>query len=369
MPKEIERRFLVYDIDQDTRNFPCDVIEQGYLDTSPAFTTRIRIKNGTTAFAGAKDGVGVEREEIEPEMSVELARFFLERCAFRLVKHRYYRDGWEVDFYDDVLSGLVIAEFPMESRDTPVVLPPWIHRATEVTDRITSFHLARLAADLDTSNQFSSRPTEALIDLVGRRMPRIVFTGGPCSGKSTIIEILRAERGDVIHCVPEVASIVIAQVGVTPPQDRFGNRLFNRALSRVQQDFELVAELEAHRTGKLATVLDRGLIDNAVYLHEGVAGLENILRTCRTYEYGAYDVVICLAVPPREVYEEKKRNNPARRETYEEAVMLGAKIEEVWRDHPNFHLVGATDTSWDGKVTAVRSLVQKMLDHTRMANH
>lgn len=360
MPKEIERRFLVYDIDPRTRDFRHDFIEQGYLDTSPAYTTRIRIMNRAKAYAGAKDGVGVEREEREPEMSVELARFFMERCAYRLVKNRHYRDGWEVDFYDDALAGLVIAEFPMSSIDAPVTLPSWIGRAREITDSITNFHLARLAADLELGSR-----SIRLDDLVGRRVPRIVLTGGPCSGKSTIIELLRAERGNMLHCVPEVASMVIAQVGVTPPRDHLGNRLFNRTMCQVQKGFELVAELEARRTGKLATILDRGMIDNAVYIHDGVRGLEDILRTRRDYEYADYDAVICLAIPPREVFEEKKRNNPARKETYEEATALSAKIEEVWHDHPRFHLIN-TD-SWDTKVTLVGQLVDKVLEHARAA--
>lgn len=358
MPQEIERRFLVYDIDPTTRDFPHDFIEQGYLDTSPAFTTRIRIVNRARAYAGAKDGMGIAREEREPEMPIELARFFIDRCAYRLVKNRHYRDGWEVDFYEGALSGLVIAEFPMPSHDTPVMLPSWIRRAREITDTVTNFHLARLASDLDVDAHSISTS-----DIIIHPLPRIVLTGGPCSGKSSIIELLRAIRGDVLHCVPEVASIVIAQVGVTPPLDHRGNRLFNRTVCQVQKGFELVAELEARRTGKLATVLDRGLVDNAVYIHDGVAGLENILRTHRGYEYADYDAVICLAVPPREIFEEKKRNNPARKETYEEALALGAKIEEVWREHPHFHLINAD--SWDEKVALVRSLVDKVLDRTR----
>lgn len=356
MPKEIERRFLVTKIDPEIKTFDHRRIRQGYFETGPDFSLRVRIVNDATAFVTRKSGSGLEREEDELlTTDLSLAEFLMKGTACRLEKTRYYREGWEVDFFHGALEGLVIAEYEMLSVDQEVKLPSWISEAQEVTDSLTNQHLARLAYDL------GELAKDRLPELIERkRLPRIVLTGGPCSGKSTMMKILREEFGDRIHCVPEVASIVIAQVGVKPPTDPHDRANFQRAICTVQRSFEGISETQARSDGKKALLLDRGTLDSAAYLPEGLDDFVRLMKTSVNHEMEQYDLIICLAVPPKEIYEAHQANNPARRETYDEARVLGKKIHAAWDCHDNIIFVGFPD--WSKKVDSVRRLIHDLLE-------
>ncbi len=355
---EDERRFVVRSIDPDIQREPSKEIVQGYFETPPGFSLRVRITDGREAELTKKTGHGVSRKEMNQPLDLETGRFMIGCVTDIIRKTRYLRDGWEVDYFHGPLAGLVLAEYEMPRPDFPLSLPPWIHDAVEVTQSLTNRHLARLARDLDDSRV--DRPIRDL--LPGRRIPRIVLTGGPCSGKSTLMEILQKEFGARLHCVPEVASIVIAQVGVKPPVgDPVGMRKFQRTIYRVQRGFETISDLQAIRDGKEALLLDRGTVDGAAYMEGGLGELERVCRTEREHEYSQYDLVICLETPPKKVYKAHSRNNPARGETYEQAATLGKAIRKVWRGHPRLYLP-AKGGSWTARIAAVRAAIGSFLD-------
>jgi CYTH domain-containing protein/predicted ATPase len=355
--QEIERRFIVRSIDPDVRLSPSSEIEQGYFETRPDCSARVRLTDGTKPELTKKTGSGISRPEAtEDDVTVASARFLLDpRIVDIIRKTRYVRDDWEIDFYHGPLNGLVKAELEMESIDFPLVRPPWIHDWFEVTDSVTDRLLARLSRDLEDS--MSDRP---IIDLLPKRIPHIVVTGGPCAGKSTAMAALRGEIGDLVHCVPEVATIVIEQVGVRPPvRDPVGMRKFQRTLYRVQRGFETISDLQALQDGKRALLTDRGTIDGSAYMDGGHDEFEKVCRTSVLHEYGQYDLVICLGVPPKHVYDANKHNNPARKEGYKQAVKLGERIIGAWSKHPNFHLVDGK--SWQEKLDAIRAIIGSFL--------
>jgi len=354
--QEIERRFIVKSIDPDIQRERRVRIVQGYFDTPPHISLRIRVTDGTEAELTEKTGNGIERRESTQPTDIQTARFLLNACSDRISKTRYYRDGWEIDFFHGPLAGLVLAEFEMTDRGQWSGLPPWIHDAVEVTETLTNRHLARLAHDLaDAQND---RPIR---ELLPKRIPHIVLTGGPCSGKSSVMRELQAEFGSVVHCVPEVASIVIAQVGVKPPVgDGMAMRKFQRTIYRVQRGFETISDLQAVRDGKKALLLDRGTVDGAAYMKGGLDELAKVCRTSGEYEYGQYDLIVCLAPPPPKVYREQSGNNPARSETYAEAEELGRRIKKVWRGHPRFLFIPAV-RSWEAKSAAVKKAIRGFL--------
>lgn len=353
---EIERRYVVRSIDPDFRRSPNSEIIQGYFDTPPATSLRVRLLDGKTATVTLKGGQGMSRTEDEHSVSMDLARALLSVCQNQLQKTRYFRDDWEIDEYGGPLTGLIIAEKELDSADESVTLPSWIHDAMEVTNSLTNQHLARLACDM--VGIASDKPIR---DHLPQRIPRLVLTGGPCSGKSTLMALLRREYGQRVHFVPEVASIVIGQVGIKPPKgDPVETRRFQRVLYRVQRSFEDVSNGQAVRDDKQALLLDRGVIDNAAYLPGGLIDFESVCQTKREYEYTQYDLVVCLETPPREVYDAERTNNPARSETYDAAFELGNQIRNVWRYHPNFHVV-SNGASWEEKVEGVRKIVRGFL--------
>ena len=146
--------------------------------------------------------------------------------------------------------------------------------------------------------------------------------------------------------MPEVATILISQLGLKPKGDYLAVRRFQRAVHQVQQIFESAAVEQATCSldKKSAVLFDRGLVDNAAYLSGGLAEWTEYLNTTTEQEYGCYDLVICLDVPPKDVYEKKLAGNPARYENYEQAKKLGDRIADVWSGHSNFVRIQNFDT-------------------------
>lgn len=371
MATENERRYLALDMDKRTlAKWPNWQIQQGYFDLAfpPYRSLRIRVINNQIAILGVKDGSGLSREENEKEISLEAARFLLEHCSHLIEKTRYRPERQPtageltVDVFRGPLEGLVLIEIELESPEQQIWLPPWSQKSVEVTYSLSNLHLARLATELGTTG--GAKPRLELYDLLPKRIPRIVLTGGPCSGKTTVMGTLKKEMADLISFVPEVASILISQVGIKPVafENRVRMHRFNANLYRTQRIFEATSAQEAQSENRRALVLDRGTIDIAAYLPEGLKELEKICGTKRIIEFSQYDLVIGLEVPPKEVYEAKRRNNPARSEDYEKAFALGEKIKEVWGKHPNFHVIANGQTIQD-KADAVKRLIRKFLAH------
>jgi len=205
-----------------------------------------------------------------------------------------------------------------------------------VTNSINNFILAKMAIDLGGFASNIVNPVLLCCRFI-KPVPKVVITGGPCSGKSTIFETLKKIRRD-IHFVPEVATILISQLGLEPKGDYLIVRRFQRAVHQVQQIFESAAVERATCSfdKKSAVLFDRGLVDNAAYLSGGLAEWTEYLNTTTEQEYGCYDLVICLDVLPKDVYEKRLSGNPARYENYEQARKLGDKIADVWSGHPHF---------------------------------
>ena len=332
---EIERRYRVGEYDRNILRSKSVFIEQGYFDKTRDL--RVRIINGKTAVLTRKTGRGLKRHEENERIGLKAARFELESTPYVIQKRRYFKNGWEVDFFEGPLTGLVLAEFEMKKTSQIVVVPPWLRDVTEVTETLSNRLLAHVAYDLTCEADGERRPIK---DYLPKKVPSIVITGPPCSGKSTIMTLWRAEFGKILHCVPETATIIIDTVGVKPPfGDSAAMRDFQRTIYRVQHSFEKAAHRQAFNDGKTALLLDRGTVDGAAYMPRGLPDLERICETSVAEEYARYDGVICLDLPPRAAYEQNCKNNPARTETYDQAKTLGEHIVKVYSGHPNFHFV------------------------------
>lgn len=351
---EFERRFLVIAIDPKIQRAPSKRLERGYFEGTDM---RVRIVDDKNAELTRKSGRGRIRKDRNRRIDVSDARFLFDALRYKLTKRRYLKQGWEVDYFEGPLTGLVLAEFETRSPDDEVKLPPWIHSAIEVTESLSNQHLARIAYDLSDED-----PDRWIRELLPRELPRIVLTGGPCSGKSSVMAAIKAEFKDMLHCIPEVATIVIEQVGAKPPfGDTLAMKAFQRTIYRVQLGFEKVSNRQAIRDGRKALLLDRGTIDGATYMGRCVAELENVCRASVAEEYGRYHGVICLETPPRKIYDANKANKPARSESYDEAAALGGRIAKVWGGHPNFTLI-RNESSWDAKLAAARAALIRLLE-------
>lgn len=127
---EIERKFLVKNVDFLTEQDAGFNIQQAYIMESNDRSLRIRIKN-ERAFLTLKIGKNaLERLEFEYEISLIEAQTMLQCCSRVLYKKRFevwhQNVRWEVDVFQGDLLGLYLAEVELESLDQNIELPDWV---------------------------------------------------------------------------------------------------------------------------------------------------------------------------------------------------------------------------------------------------
>ncbi|MDX1607841.1 MAG: AAA family ATPase [Candidatus Spechtbacterales bacterium] len=377
--KEIERRFLVFEIDEDEFFSAIEGqkdIVQGYYELPGPFQhLRVRIADGDAdkvrAILTTKEGFGLERIEREKEVGLEAGRFLLDASWHFLEKVRFLRDGWEVDFLRPPLENIILAEYEMESADEEVKLPPWIITAEEVTESLTNLHLARFATQLRNLQTKGAISPDVILKY-SANMPTVVLTGPPCSGKSTVLKKVQEKYGEDIHCVPEAATLLIAHAGVLPIVDKEVAELdptaearkmhnFQKSLYSLQGTLESSCIEHAQSIGKTGTLIDRGTRDSAAYLEEGTDEFERVMRTKTAWEDARYDMVIYFEAPPKDIFEREKKNNPARHETYEEVLALQNTTLLAWQGHPNFHFI-PNGSGWEQKEARAMALIEEAFD-------
>ncbi len=353
---EIEVRFLVPFMDPQNvpgKTLMVEEIEQGYWELpNPNGSFRIRTIDHHRSILTLKKGSGKTRKEFEQDIPAVMAKELIETCHHRIRKTRHTtQDGWVFDFFHDKLNGLILAEHEMASDDEEVHLPKNSEGWIEVTNSLSNLHLARLHSELSDRG-------EILVDIFKhlKQIPVIALSGGPCSGKSTLITELRARPE--LTVLPEMASVVISQLGINPAV--LSSQDFQKIIYRAQQIFEKSSAQMAMMKGCQALVVDRGTIDNAAYLPGGLPELEQLLKTTRNNEYERYGLVLFMDMPPREVYDQLKANNPARSESYDEALPLSERTKGVWQNHPNFVVITGND--WEEKSAVAHNIIDNFLN-------
>lgn len=177
---------------------------------------------------------------------------------------------------------------------------------------------------------------------------KVVLTGGPCAGKTTMVRLIEQAYPASVVGIPEAASLLFG--GGFP---RFpaveAKRAMQRAIFFVQHELEAAYAAE-HPERTL--LLDRGTIDGAAYWPEGPEDFFHVLGTSFEEELARYDKVIYLSSAAESDYLLHKERNPNRRESWEEAQSLDSRTLELWRRHPNFTLI-ANNRSFQRKVMEV----------------
>jgi len=142
---EVERKFLVksdaYKSDASSRTR----IVQGFLNTDPNRTVRIRIMGdmGFITVKGKSNASGISRFEWEKEISVEDAENLLKLCEKGILdKFRYEvplgNHVYEVDEFHDENEGLTIAEIELSDENEFFQKPAWL--GVEVTGEVKYYN-------------------------------------------------------------------------------------------------------------------------------------------------------------------------------------------------------------------------------------
>ncbi len=135
---EIERKFLVNSNKFKTEAFKSESIKQGYLNSNPERTIRIRTKgeNAYITIKGKSSESGLSRFEWEKEIPVSEALELLQLCEPGVIeKIRYFvKSGkftFEIDEFSGENQGLVMAEIELVSEEDSFEKPNWLGK--EVT--------------------------------------------------------------------------------------------------------------------------------------------------------------------------------------------------------------------------------------------
>ena len=135
---EIERKFLVKSEDFKSDAIKNERIVQGFLNTDPLRTVRVRIKGdkGYMTVKGKGNRNGTTRFEWEKEIAVKEADALLKLSEPGVIdKVRYYvevgKHIFEVDEFSGENSGLIVAEIELEHEDENFLKPNWL--GAEVT--------------------------------------------------------------------------------------------------------------------------------------------------------------------------------------------------------------------------------------------
>lgn len=144
---------------------------------------------------------------------------------------------------------------------------------------------------------------------------RIVLTGGPCAGKTTLVGVIEHTYQGLVAVVPEAASILFS--GGFPRWSEEGSKqATQRAIFYVQRQLECTY---ASKFPERMFIQDRGTIDGAVYWPKGVDDFFSTLNTTLSEQLSHYHRVIYLQSASRENYLAHVKSNPNRTESWEEA--------------------------------------------------
>lgn len=181
----------------------------------------------------------------------------------------------------------------------------------------------------------------------------IVLTGGPCSGKTTAISILKTElenKGYKVFIAEEIPTALV-RAGITPIS--IGMMNFESLILKSHQMMAEVietAKLSLRGSDKVIVIHDRAELDCGAYVSE--EEMQYLLQHNNETEssiFEKYDGVFHLVTIARDVPDlYTTANNIARRESVEEAIEADEKTIKCWVGHPHLRVIPNRDT--DGNI-------------------
>lgn len=198
---------------------------------------------------------------------------------------------------------------------------------------------------------------------------KIVLTGGPCAGKTTVLkEIKKLLKNDGYHVItiPETATYLISN-GTPPLSSKEHGKKFQEQVLKAQITKEEIAmdycydtietEKDFFKNKKGIIILcDRGIMDNRAYLtqedYDNMLYKHNLNELELLYSYDLAINLISLATTDKEKY----ALDGIRYETPEMAALRDQITSSAWLLHPNLHMIKPTDNIED-KINLVHSII------------
>jgi CYTH domain-containing protein len=143
--QEIERKYLVVSDDFKKESFKNIHIKQGFLNTDPQRTVRLRItgKKGFLTIKGKSSKNGLTRFEWEKEIDKNEAEALFELCEPGIIEKTRYlvKTGdfvFEIDEFYEENEGLTVAEIELNKETDTFQKPEWLGK--EVTGEIKYYN-------------------------------------------------------------------------------------------------------------------------------------------------------------------------------------------------------------------------------------
>lgn len=197
---------------------------------------------------------------------------------------------------------------------------------------------------------------------------RIVLTGGPGSGKTTVLNSIvnmYTSLGVKVVVVSETATEIINS-GIKPfGDDKIEMLDFQKLVLSLQLSKEKIYDeairmyQKVHPNEDILIIYDRGSIDNKAYItdEEFDAVMQSVCDDNYSTILNKYDLIIDL-VGSKKFY--TLENNKARSESADVALTLGEKTLKSWVGHPKVKIVGPKENMND-KVSEVVSYINELL--------
>lgn len=166
-------------------------------------------------------------------------------------------------------------------------------------------------------------------------MKKIVFTGGPSAGKTSLINKLKAtySQDSSIFFAPEIASMLL---GNGFPRCAYSENLIFQQKAIFNTQLEMENLLIKEENFKLC-FFDRGILDAFAYVEK-----DSLSPNEKESYLSRYDIIFHLEVAPPFKY--TNQNNKARTESYEEALKLENELKKLWQKHPQYQFIKAEQT-------------------------
>lgn len=142
---EIERKFMVKSDDYKKGSVLQTRMVQGFLNTDPERTVRVRIKGemGYLTVKGPSNASGTSRFEWEHEITYSEAANLIDLCEGHILEKirfsiPFEKHTYEVDEFLGENKGLVVAEIELSHEDEVFEKPPWLGH--EVTGEVKYYN-------------------------------------------------------------------------------------------------------------------------------------------------------------------------------------------------------------------------------------
>lgn len=182
---------------------------------------------------------------------------------------------------------------------------------------------------------------------MSKRIIKIVLTGGPAAGKTTltsqILKEFKQEDGWRVITIPETATDLISGFGIKP----FGNCMSMLAF----QDFVIADQIHKEKLAlgaaeivpedNILIIYDRALMDDKAYISD-----EDFARTIAKFDgrteasvLANYDMVLHLVTCAKGAEFAYNLGNTARTESLEYAREMDDRTLRAWSAHPNLKII------------------------------